>query len=64
MKGSKRLEARKLVKKLVQTLVSEMLSLNQNRVVGTGKQGQTGALPIMKGDVTGSGDLQSQGCGP
>lgn len=35
IKGSKRLEARKLVKRHLQTLISEMMSLSQNRVVGT-----------------------------
>lgn len=35
IKGSKRLEARKLVERYLQTLISETMSLSQNRVVRT-----------------------------
>lgn len=37
-KKSKRLEARKMVKRQMQTLISEMMSLCQSRVVRTGKR--------------------------
>lgn len=41
IKGSKRLEARKLVKRLLLALVSEMTSLSQNRAMRTGGKKDT-----------------------
>lgn len=38
MKGRKRLEARKLVNRLLQTLLAETMSLSQNKAMGTGKK--------------------------